>query len=28
MDRHGIARLAELTGSLDTTRREQAWISS
>ena len=26
--RHGITRLADLTGSLDTTRREQAWISS
>src|SRR3954463_11922233 len=26
--RHGISRLAELTGSLDTTRKEQAWISS
>jgi dihydroorotate dehydrogenase (NAD+) catalytic subunit len=28
MDRHGITRLAELTGTLDTSRREQAWISS
>jgi len=28
MQRHGISRLAELTGSLDTTRKEQAWISS
>ena len=28
MDGHGISRLAELTGSLDTSRREQAWISS
>jgi dihydroorotate dehydrogenase (NAD+) catalytic subunit len=28
MQRHNIARLAEITGSLDTTRREQAWISS
>ena len=28
MQRHGITRLAELTGSLDTTRKEQAWISS
>ena len=28
MHRHGITRLAELTGSLDTTRKEQAWISS
>ena len=28
MAQHGIARLAELTGSLDTTRKETAWISS
>src|ERR1700752_1077862 len=28
MQRQGISRLAGLTGSLDTTRREQAWISS
>ena len=28
MDRHGLTRLAELTGTLDTTRREQAWTSS
>jgi dihydroorotate dehydrogenase (NAD+) catalytic subunit len=28
MHRHGISRLAEITGSLDTTRKEQAWISS
>ena len=28
MTRHGIARLADLTGTLDTTREEQAWISS
>ena len=28
MGRHGITRLAELTGTLDTSRREQAWISS
>jgi dihydroorotate dehydrogenase (NAD+) catalytic subunit len=28
MTRHGIARLSELTGSLDTTKEEQAWISS
>jgi dihydroorotate dehydrogenase (NAD+) catalytic subunit len=28
MTRHGITRLAELTGSIDTTRRETAWISS
>ena len=26
--RHGITRLADITGSLDTTQREQAWISS
>jgi dihydroorotate dehydrogenase (NAD+) catalytic subunit len=28
MTRHQVARLADLTGSLDTTTREQAWISS
>lgn len=28
MTTHGIARLADLTGSLDTTRKERAWISS
>ena len=28
MQRHGIARLAELTGSLDTSARHKAWISS
>jgi dihydroorotate dehydrogenase (NAD+) catalytic subunit len=28
MQRHRITRLAELTGSLDTTKKEQAWISS
>src|SRR3954468_9126748 len=28
MTRHAIARLADLTGTLDTTRRETAWISS
>jgi dihydroorotate dehydrogenase (NAD+) catalytic subunit len=28
MQRHGIARLQELTGSLDTSREEHAWISS
>jgi dihydroorotate dehydrogenase (NAD+) catalytic subunit len=28
MTRHGITRLAGLTGSIDTTRRETAWISS
>jgi len=28
MERHGISRLADVTGSLDTSRKEQAWISS
>ncbi len=28
MARHAIGRLADLTGSLDTTRKETAWISS
>src|SRR6187397_3260180 len=28
MQRHNIARLADLTGSLDTTRREKEWVSS
>ena len=28
MIRHGIERLSELTGTLDTSTREQAWISS
>ena len=28
MARHGIARLADLTGSIDTTKKETAWISS
>jgi dihydroorotate dehydrogenase (NAD+) catalytic subunit len=28
MERHSIARLADLTGSIDTTRKEKAWISS
>ena len=28
MARHDIARLAELTGTIDTTKREKAWISS
>jgi dihydroorotate dehydrogenase (NAD+) catalytic subunit len=28
MTRHGIARVTELTGTLDTTREEHAWISS
>jgi dihydroorotate dehydrogenase (NAD+) catalytic subunit len=28
MTRHAITRLTELTGTLDTSRRETAWISS
>jgi dihydroorotate dehydrogenase (NAD+) catalytic subunit len=28
MERHELGRLAELTGSLDTSRKETAWISS
>ena len=28
LTRHGIARVADLTGTLDTTKREHAWISS
>jgi dihydroorotate dehydrogenase (NAD+) catalytic subunit len=28
MTRHGVTRLAELTGSLDTSKEEHAWISS
>jgi len=28
MQRHGLTRLAELTGTLDTSREEHAWISS
>lgn len=28
MTRHRIAKLAELTGTLDTTRKDKAWISS
>jgi dihydroorotate dehydrogenase (NAD+) catalytic subunit len=28
MVQHGMARLADLTGSIDTTRKETAWISS
>jgi dihydroorotate dehydrogenase (NAD+) catalytic subunit len=28
MERHRIARLADLTGTLDTSKREKAWISS
>jgi dihydroorotate dehydrogenase (NAD+) catalytic subunit len=26
--RHRIGRLADITGSLDTTKKEKAWISS
>jgi len=28
LQRHGLARIAELTGTLDTSREEHAWISS
>jgi dihydroorotate dehydrogenase len=28
MTSHGIDRLATMTGTLDTTKRETAWISS
>ena len=28
MTRHGISRLADVTGTLDTSRKETAWISS
>ena len=28
MTQHGVSRVADLTGSLDTGKREQAWISS
>lgn len=28
MTRHAVARLSDLTGSIDTTKRETAWISS
>jgi len=28
MDRHGIARIADLVGSIDTSTREKQWISS
>jgi dihydroorotate dehydrogenase (NAD+) catalytic subunit len=28
LDRHGIARVADLVGSLDTAAREKQWISS
>jgi dihydroorotate dehydrogenase (NAD+) catalytic subunit len=28
MDRHGIKQLADITGTLDTTARHKAWISS
>jgi dihydroorotate dehydrogenase (NAD+) catalytic subunit len=28
LTRHGIERISDLTGTLDTTKREHAWISS
>jgi dihydroorotate dehydrogenase (NAD+) catalytic subunit len=28
MAQHGLTRLSDLTGTLDTTKRETAWISS
>ena len=28
MERHGVARIGDLTGTLDTSRKEKAWISS
>jgi hypothetical protein len=28
LQRHAIARLSDLTGSLDTSKKDQAWISS
>jgi dihydroorotate dehydrogenase (NAD+) catalytic subunit len=28
MTRHQLTRLADVTGSIDTTKRETAWISS
>jgi len=28
LDRHGIARVSDLTGTIDTTAREKEWISS
>ena len=28
MERHDLTRLADVTGTLDTTKKEQAWISS
>ena len=28
MQRHSLARIADLTGTLDTTKRQKAWISS
>jgi len=28
MGRHKLSRLADLTGTLDTTRKDKAWISS
>jgi dihydroorotate dehydrogenase (NAD+) catalytic subunit len=28
MQRHGLTRLADITGSVDTSKRHKAWISS
>ena len=28
LDRHGIARVSDLTGTIDTSAREKQWISS
>ena len=28
LERHGIAHVSELTGTIDTTAREKQWISS
>jgi dihydroorotate dehydrogenase (NAD+) catalytic subunit len=28
MTRHKLSRIADLTGSIDTTKKEKAWISS
>jgi hypothetical protein len=28
MDAHGIARLQDIVGTVDTSAREKAWISS
>jgi dihydroorotate dehydrogenase (NAD+) catalytic subunit len=28
LQRHGIARVSDLTGTIDTTAREKEWISS